>query len=208
MQKLQLYVAKLNQFLLGTCTCLQCISIPSVIQTLCAYWPYALTSVVFEEGCKRTAKSFDLLKIRVKSLKIRAKSLENPNKIPKYLRKIPENRCKNDAQRCLTSKNGAQALQKNKWRPFSGGHATKTVGNTLCPGKSIQRSCLEMQVSKCYFRGLYGDKFTSCGECMITLSLPRSGACNLAILNCAPVFAPRLLGCACGLVMQYCKVFF
>jgi len=70
--------------------------------------------VVFEEGCKRTAKSFDLLKIRVKSLKIRAKSLENPNKIPKYLRKIPENRCKNDAQRCLTSKNGAQALQKNK----------------------------------------------------------------------------------------------
>ena len=41
-----------------------------------------------------------------------------------------------------------------------------------------------------------------CGECMITLSLPRSGACNLAILNCAPVFAPRLLRCACGLVMQ------
>ena len=25
---------------------------------------------------------------------------------------------------------------------------------------------------------------------MITLSLPRSGACNLAILNCAPVFRP------------------
>ena len=33
----------------------------------------------------------------------------------------------------------------------------------------------------------------TCGECMITLSLPRSGACNLAILNCAPVFALRLL---------------
>jgi len=47
-----------------------------------------------------------------------------------------------------------------------------------------------------------------CGECMITLSLPRIGACNLAILNCAPVFAPRLLRCACGLVMQYCNVFF
>jgi len=43
---------------------------------------------------------------------------------------------------------------------------------------------------------------------MITLSLPRSGACNLAILNCAPVFAPRLLRCACGLGMQYCQVFF
>ena len=47
-----------------------------------------------------------------------------------------------------------------------------------------------------------------CGECMITLSLPRSGACNLAILNCAPVFAPRLLRCACDLGMQYCQVFF
>ena len=48
-----------------------------------------------------------------------------------------------------------------------------------------------------------------CGECMITLPLPRSGACNLAILiNCAPVFAPRLLRCACGLGMQYCQVFF
>jgi len=43
---------------------------------------------------------------------------------------------------------------------------------------------------------------------MITLSLPRSGACNLAILNCAPVFSPQLLHCACGLVMQYCNVFF
>jgi len=49
---------------------------------------------------------------------------------------------------------------------------------------------------------------SKCGECIITLSLPRSGACNLAILNCAPVFVPRLLRCACGLVMQYCKVFF
>jgi len=43
---------------------------------------------------------------------------------------------------------------------------------------------------------------------MIPLSLPRSRACNLAILNCAPVFVARLLRCACGLVMQYCKVFF
>jgi len=43
---------------------------------------------------------------------------------------------------------------------------------------------------------------------MITLSLPSSGPCNLAILNCAPVFAPRLLRCACGLVMQYATCFF
>ena len=37
---------------------------------------------------------------------------------------------KNGAQRCLTSKNGTQGLQKNKWRPFFGGHATKTVGKS------------------------------------------------------------------------------
>jgi len=43
---------------------------------------------------------------------------ENPNKIPKYLGKIPENLGKNGAQRCLTLNNGAQGLQKNRWRPF------------------------------------------------------------------------------------------
>jgi len=43
---------------------------------------------------------------------------ENPNKIPENLGKIPENLGKNGAQHCLTSKNGAQGLQKNKWRPF------------------------------------------------------------------------------------------
>ena len=30
---------------------------------------------------------------------------------------IPDNPCENGAQRCLTSKNGAQGLQKNTWRP-------------------------------------------------------------------------------------------
>ena len=50
--------------------------------------------------------------------------------------------------------------------------------------------------------------FKVCGECMITLSLPRSGTYNFAILKCAPVFAVRLLRCACGLGMQYCQVFF
>jgi len=48
------------------------------------------------KGCKRTPKSFDLLN----------------------LDKIPENPGENGAQRCLTSKNGAQDLQKNTWRPF------------------------------------------------------------------------------------------
>jgi len=46
------------------------------------------------------------------------KSSENPNKILKYLGKILENLVKNGAQRCLTSVNGTQCLQKNKWRPF------------------------------------------------------------------------------------------
>jgi len=39
---------------------------------------------------------------------------ENPNKIPKYPGKMPESLGKNGAQRCLTFKNGAQGLQKNK----------------------------------------------------------------------------------------------
>ena len=43
---------------------------------------------------------------------------ENPDKIPKHLGKIPEKPSKTGAQPCLTSKNGAQRLQKNKWRPF------------------------------------------------------------------------------------------
>jgi len=47
--------------------------------------------------------------------------VENPGKIPENLGKIPENPNKipkklgkNGAQRCLTSKNDAQSLQKNK----------------------------------------------------------------------------------------------
>ena len=42
-----------------------------------------------------------------------------------------------------------------------------------------------------------------CGE----LHCPRHVVAP-AILNCAPVLVPRLLRCACGFVMQYCKVFF
>ena len=42
---------------------------------------------------------------------------ENPNKTSKYLGKISENLGKNGPQRSSTSKNGAQRLQKNKWRP-------------------------------------------------------------------------------------------
>ena len=72
-------------------------------------------------GWKRIPKSFDLLKIPKNLGKICenfGKIPENPNKIPENLGKIPENLGKNGAQHCLTSKNGAQGLQKNKWRPF------------------------------------------------------------------------------------------
>ena len=41
-----------------------------------------------------------------------------------------------------------------------------------------------------------------CGECMITLSLPRSGACHLAIPNCVPV-SPR--GCCVVLAVSECN---
>ena len=73
-------------------------------------------------GCKRTPKRFDLSKIRAKSIKIWVKSLgkyhENSGKIPENLDKFPENPGKNSVQRCLTSKNGAQCLQKNTRRPL------------------------------------------------------------------------------------------
>jgi len=53
--------------------------------------------------------------------------IENPGKFPEKSSKISENLGKissnlgkNGAQ-CLTSKNAAQRLQKNKWRPFFGG---------------------------------------------------------------------------------------
>jgi len=60
-------------------------------------------------------------------------------KIPEYLGKIPENPDKNGDQRCLTSKNGAQSLQKNKLRPFFGVHSKKYLNN-LCGRKFLGRS--------------------------------------------------------------------
>jgi len=54
-------------------------------------------------GCKRIPKSFDL----------------------KNLVKSPEHPGKNGAKRCLTSKSGAQGLQKKTWRTFSEGTPKK-----------------------------------------------------------------------------------
>jgi len=47
--------------------------------------------------------------------------------------KIPENPGKNGAQRCLTSKNGAQRLQKNTIKTFFG-VTPKTGVHVLCGG--------------------------------------------------------------------------
>jgi len=75
-------------------------------------------------GCKRTTKGFDLSKIRAKSLKILAKSLKIWAKmVPNVVsyQKMAPNVCRKtheDHLRCFISKNGAQRLQKNTWRPF------------------------------------------------------------------------------------------
>jgi len=53
---------------------------------------------------------------------------ENPNKIPKYLGKIPEKLGKYGAQRCLTSKSGAQVFRKTSEDHLFGSHTKKTVG--------------------------------------------------------------------------------
>ena len=67
-------------------------------------------------GSKRTPKSFDLSKIREKSLQ---------------MGKITENQDKNGAQRCLASGNGTQYLQKITRRPFSEGHTKGIPPGTL-----------------------------------------------------------------------------
>jgi len=48
---------------------------------------------------------------------------------------------------------------------------------------------------------IYGNNHIHCGECMITLSLTRSGACNLAIL--VPLCSPR--GCCVVLAVSECN---
>jgi len=90
--------------------------------------------------------------------------------------------------------------------------AVQSMGRSMALRDKISGVPLDKAWSQCQCVRKASQQHVStnvtCGECMITLSLPRSGACNLAILNCAPVLVPRLLRCACGLVMQYCKVFF
>jgi len=64
--------------------------------------------------------------------------VENLGKILKCLGKIPENLGRNGSHRCLTSKNGTQHLQKNKWRPFWRWHQKGL--NNLCGRKFLGKS--------------------------------------------------------------------
>jgi len=67
-----------------------------------------IKAVVQEVGRKRTPKVL-----------ICWKPGQNPSKIPENMDKTLENPGTNGVQRCLISKNGAQRLQKNTWRPSS-----------------------------------------------------------------------------------------
>jgi len=61
--------------------------------------------------------------------------------VTENLGKNPENPCKNSAQRCLTSRNGAEGLHKNTWRPFFGGYTKKRSSHDLCGRKFVGKSC-------------------------------------------------------------------
>jgi len=66
------------------------------------------------------------------------------------LGKSPENPGKNSARRCLTSKNGAQSLHKNTWRPFV--EVTPKRGlHDLCGRKFVGKSCAKS------FSGKFGE---------------------------------------------------
>ena len=97
-------------------------------------------------GCKRTSKSFYLLKIRAKCLKIWNKSLKIWAKFVKIQEKclkagqIPCKSYQNCAQRCLTSKNGAQRLQRNTRRRFLRTWHQKEVFYKVCGRKFAGKS--------------------------------------------------------------------
>jgi len=103
--------------------------------------PFPKLSGVGGGGCrgyKRIPKSFDLSKIWAKLLKILAKSLKIwANNLSR------ENHWKSRQKSCPTLfvfKNGAQHLQKNKWRSFFGSH-TKNGLHDLCGRKFVGKSC-------------------------------------------------------------------
>ena len=107
--------------------------------------------------CKLTPKSFDF----VTNL---GKIPEIPGKIPEYLDKIPENLGENGAQRCLTSKNRARRLQKNKWRRFL----------AVTPKKRSSWSFWEKicrQMSQNNFLGKFGQKFFAPPKICVLLHL-------------------------------------
>ena len=65
--------------------------------------------------------------------------VENLGKIAENVGKTPENPGNSGAECCLTSKNGAQRLQKNTWRPFLEA-APKKGHHDLCGRKFVGKS--------------------------------------------------------------------
>ena len=63
------------------------------------------------------------------------------------LGKSPENPGKNSAQRCLTSKNGAQGLHKHTWRPFLGGCTKKRSSWCLWENICMQKFHKKLRAS-------------------------------------------------------------
>ena len=75
-------------------------------------------------------------------LEVKVKGVQShPQKLwfAENLGNIPENPHKNGAQHCLTSKNGAQGLQKNTWRSFWRSYQKGL--NDLCEREFVDKSC-------------------------------------------------------------------
>ena len=127
-------------------------------------------------GCKCTPKSFDLLKIWANLLK----SGDNPQKfgrISKNLGKILESPGKSGTQRCLTSKNGAQLLQKKHMKTwFFWGHIKKSL-HDFCGRKFVGKSCTN--------RVLFRQVWENSGK---NPSQPQKCACSYSYALCGVFF--------------------
>jgi len=130
---------------------------------------------------------------------------ENPGKIPQYLGKIPENLGKNGAHRCLTSKNGTQYLQKNKWRSFLE-VAPKKGLNNLCGRRFLGKSRTTT------FRaslGKFGQKSFAIPKICLLLHLYERISWNLPMLHVSGTIVAhknqsgRPLICKCIGIEQY-----
>ena len=85
-------------------------------------------------GCKRTPKSFDLLKTWAKSLKIWAKSLKSEQN-PQISSQNPWTSGQKWCPPFFDFKYDVQHLHKNKWRPFVEGHTHRRMWRHFTGGR-------------------------------------------------------------------------